>query len=170
MPSSAQKPAPKGAIAAACALAIAALTANFEGLRTRPYHDPGDGRLTVCYGETEREMRNYTPEECAMLLQARQERDYAPKVLKCVPGLADRRNAFAASIDAAYNAGVAAFCRSRMARAFNQGKWVEGCNGFVGWYETAKGKKLRGLVRRRAAERALCLKNEASGNISPKII
>jgi lysozyme len=113
----------------------------------------------VCFGETEREMRIYTPQECQVLLEARQQHDYAPAVLKCVPGLVDRKHAFAASIDAAYNAGVAAFCRSRMARSFNQGKWAEGCNGFVGWYETAKGKKLRGLVRRRAAERALCLKD-----------
>jgi lysozyme len=113
----------------------------------------------VCFGETEREMRIYTPQECQVLLEARQQHDYAPAVLKCVPGLVDKPNAFAASIDAAYNAGVAAFCRSPMARRFNAGDWVGGCDAFSNWYTTAKGKKLRGLVRRRAAERALCLKD-----------
>jgi lysozyme len=151
------------AIVGACAIA-GSLTVAFEGLRTTPYPDPGNPRvLTVCYGETERAMRQYTPDECRILLNFRQRQDYAPAVLKCVPAFEDpkRRNAFAASIDASYNAGIAAFCRSRMARAFNQGKWREGCNGFVGWYETARGKKLRGLARRRAAEKALCLKGLA---------
>ena len=148
------------AIAAAC-LVCAPLTASFEGLRTKPYADPGDGRATVCYGETEREMRSYTPDECATMLRARQASDYGPAVLKCVPGLAESRrvNAFAASIDAAYNAGTAAFCRSPMARYFKAGRWIEGCNAFVGWYVTSNGKKLPGLARRRAAEHLLCLKS-----------
>lgn len=161
MPSDApQRPSSRALIAAAVLIA-APLTASFEGLRTTPYHDPGDGRLTVCYGETEREMRQYTPDECQVLLEARQQADYAPAVLKCVPGFADEKriNAFAAATDAAYNAGVVAFCRSPMARLFNSGQWREGCERFVGWYETAHGKKLRGLVKRRAAERSLCLKS-----------
>jgi lysozyme len=147
------------AIIAACFIA-APLTAMFEGLRTKPYHDPGDGRPTVCYGETEREMRRYTPDECRVLLGTRQQKDYAPAVLKCVPAIGSKPNAFAASIDAAYNAGTAAFCRSPMAKRFNAGDWVGGCNAFSGWYVTAKGKKLPGLVRRREAERTLCLKPE----------
>jgi lysozyme len=152
------------AIAGACTLAAGVLTIPFEGLVTHPNPDPANPRLLqVCYGDTEVEMRVYTPQECQVLLVARQQQHYAPSVLKCVPAFEDpkRRNAFAASVDAAYNAGIAAFCRSRMARAFNQGKWVEGCNGFSGWYETANGKRLRGLARRRAAEKALCLKGLA---------
>jgi len=140
------------------------LSAGFEGLKTKPYFDPAHIR-SVCYGETEREMRTYTRDECMALLKDRQASDYAPKVLQCVPGFADerRRYAFAASIDASYNAGVAAFCKSRMARAFNQGQWKAGCDGFLGWYATARinGKPtpLKGLQRRREAERALCLKS-----------
>jgi lysozyme len=97
------------------------------------------------------------------LLKDRQAADYAPAVLKCVPGFADqrRRYAFAASIDAAYNAGTSAFCRSRMARSFNAGKWKAGCEGFRGWYVLAGGKKLPGLARRREAERSLCLESGA---------
>jgi lysozyme len=148
------------AIASACLIA-APLTAMFEGLRTKPYHDPGDGRLTVCYGETEREMRSYTPDECAILLQSRQAKDYAPAVLKCVPSIGGRKEPFAAAIDASYNAGTAAFCKSPMARRFNAGDWKGGCNAFPGWYVTAKGKRLPGLVRRREAERQLCLRGAA---------
>lgn len=149
------------ALIAAAVLIAAPLTAAYEGLRTHPYHDPGDGRLTVCYGETERAMRTYTRDECAVLLSARLQRDYAPGVLKCVPAIDTRRDAFAASIDAAYNSGIGGFCRSRMALAFNAGQWRHGCDGFLGWRATANGHVLRGLERRREAERALCLKGAA---------
>jgi lysozyme len=147
------------------AVAVAAPVAmQFEGLRTKPYRDPV-GIPTVCYGETERAMRQYTPEQCAVMLQARQARDYAPQLLApdCVPALADpaRRNAFAASIDFAYNAGTASFCRSSMARAFKAGRWSDGCRAF-GLYDKARvnGRLvvLRGLQRRRAAETQICLK------------
>lgn len=149
-----------GVIAAGVLLASTMLTAPREGLATHPYRDPGNPKIwTVCYGETERAMRTYTAQECLALLKDRQTEDYAPAVLKCVPGFADerRRYAFAASIDAAYNAGTAAFCSSRMARAFNAGQWRQGCAGFAGWRATANGKALRGLERRREAERSLCL-------------
>ena len=151
--------APGAYILAACALAIGSLTAHFEGLITHPNPDPGNPKLQqVCYGDTEVPMRTYTADECAILLKSRQAKDYAPKVLECVPGFADpaRKYAFAASIDASYNAGYNAFCKSRMAKAFNAGQWKQGCELFRGWYVYAGGKKLRGLVRRREAEATLC--------------
>lgn len=160
--SEAKRPAPAGAAIAAAVAIAAPVAMHFEGLRTKPYRDPV-GIPTVCYGETERTMREYTPAECGVMLQARQARDYAPPVLQCVPGLAERRrsNAFAASIDFSYNAGVAAFCRSSMARAFNAGRWADGCRAF-GLYDKARVKGrltvMRGLARRRAAETTLCLK------------
>lgn len=161
----AQKVAPAAGAAACIAAAVALcvpITAGFEGFRPRPYWDPAHIR-TYCNGETEHVVeRVYTREECGMLLRSRQERDYAPAVLRCAPAIATRREIFAASIDAAYNAGTGAFCRSPMARAFNVQRWAQGCHAFFGWYDTARvngvPKKLPGLVRRRAAERDLCLK------------
>lgn len=162
-----QPPADKQKAAAAIAGAVTisvALTAGYEGLRTKPYYDPAHIQ-TVCYGETERAMRSYSPVECLALLKDREASDYAPAIAKCVPAFADERHryAFAASIDASYNAGIAAFCRSRMARSFNAGAWKAGCEGFSGWYATARinGRpvQLKGLQRRRLAERKLCLKD-----------
>lgn len=152
------------AIIATAVIIAAPLTAEREGLRTKPYYDPAHIQ-TVCYGETEREMREYTPDECLSLLKDRQAADYAPHVFACVPGFADekRRHAFAAAIDAAYNAGWKAFCRSPMAARFNADDWVGGCDKFRNWFITAKDRKtgvrkvLRGLQSRRAAERWLCL-------------
>jgi lysozyme len=160
-----KKVAPRAGAAAAIAAGVALaapLAMHFEGLRTKPYRDPV-GIPTVCYGETERAMREYSAEECAVMLSARQARDYAPQVLQCVPGLADpRRSAiFAAAIDFSYNAGSSAFCRSSMARAFNAGRFADGCRAF-GLYDKARlGGRLivlKGLARRRAAETQLCLK------------
>lgn len=161
MPSSAPKTPPRApALIAAAVLVSAPLSARFEGLRTHPYVDPA-GIRSVCYGETERELRTYTPDECMVLLEARQANDYAPAVLKCVPGLAARKEAFAAAIDAAYNAGSGAFCRSPMAARMNAGDWKGGCSAFVGWRVTARGKSLPGLVRRRVAEAQLCRRGGA---------
>jgi lysozyme len=154
------------AIAGACAISVG-LTAGFEGLRLYPNPDPAHPQLQqVCYGDTQVEMRRYTATECQMLLQARQASDYAPIVLNCVPAFSDprHRNEFAASVDAAYNGGPVGtakhpgFCRSVMAARFNAGDWAGGCNAFLTWHTMPGTRVHNGLVRRRKAEQALCLK------------
>jgi lysozyme len=170
-------------IAIAAAVQIATpLAEQFEGLRTRAYRDPVN-ILTVCYGETEAvdPARIYSRDDCAAKLRRRMAQDYAPKLLDCVPGFIDpaRKQQFGAALDASYNAGPAAFCRSPMAAAFNAGRWRAGCDAFAGWYVTGRmarpharypSRRLAngqwavtfpGLVRRRAAEREICLR-EAS--------
>jgi lysozyme len=47
-----------------------------------------------------------------------------------------------------------------VAREFNAGRWRKGCDGFGAWVN-AGGKRVQGLVNRRADERALCLKDAA---------
>jgi lysozyme len=149
------------AIAAAC-LICAPLTASFEGLRTKPYKDPV-GIPTVCYGETNVQMRAYSKDECGQLLRDHLSKKYAPKIAACLPQLLapERKHEFAALLDAAYNAGPAAVCKSRMARAIVAGNWRAACDGFQGWYVTAHGVKLKGLVVRRQEERRVCLTPEA---------
>lgn len=156
-PSGKQKAA--ALIAAAC-LVAAPVTASFEGLRTHPYRDPAPKHtMTVCYGETQVKMNVYTPDECRMMLEADQRREYAPAVLKCTPGIGPKVNLFASAIDAAWNAGPSNFCKSPMAAAFNRGAWATGCNAYRGWHVAPGGKLLPGLVRRRETERTLCLKD-----------
>jgi lysozyme len=161
---------PKGwaaAIAAACVVCLP-LTAAKEGLELKPYKDPA-AIVTWCYGETQgKPLAVYTKDQCGAMLRERMGRDYAPKVLACLPGLAapNRRHEFAALIDAAYNAGPVAVCRSPMVQHMRAGNWIAGCRAFDGWYTTARNRKtgvrvrLRGLVIRRADERDLCLKPE----------
>lgn len=61
-----------------------------------------------------------------------------------------------AFVDAAYNIGVGAFCGSSMARRATAGDMVGACDALLMWNKV-DGKEVRGLTRRRAAERELCL-------------
>jgi lysozyme len=136
-----------------------ALTQPNEGYVGKVYRDPA-GYLTQCYGERQVDPSViYSKDQCAAKLRVRMARDYAAPLIKCVPDFADPRFqwAFGAALDAAYNAGPAAVCRSPMARNFNAGKWAEGCVAFRGWYTTARGVQYPGLVRRRNEETAYCI-------------
>jgi lysozyme len=165
-----QAKAKKAAITAAIAGAVlvaAPLAVQFEGYSGKVYRDPAH-IPTQCYGETVdiNPLVVYSKTECAAKLRTRMARDYGPKIASCIPGFIDqrRRMAFGAVIDASYNAGPAGVCHSRAAVLFNRGDWRGGCNALRGWYTTARNRKtgvriqLPGLVRRRNAEAAVCLK------------
>ena len=163
-----QKAAAATAAAIAAAVAIASpLAEKWEGFRGKAYLDPAQ-ILTQCYGETVDvdPSRIYSQTECAAKLRARMAKDYAPPILKCIPSLIEPENkhAFGALLDASYNAGPVAVCNSRMAKAFNAGNYKGGCDGFEGWYTSARNRKTgvrtyyKGLINRRLDEKATCLK------------
>lgn len=156
-------PAVKGGAAAAAiaaaVLAIAPFVTSKEGEKHKPYYDGGHVK-TVCIGETQNvQDRIYSHDECTAMLRKRMANDYAPMVLKCVPGFIDdkRRPEFMAAIDASYNAGPGGFCTSPMAKAFRAGRWKAGCDAFSGWRTTIHGQPSKGLRNRREGERLLCL-------------
>ena len=62
----------------------------------------------------------------------------------------------AAATSLAFNIGTARFCDSTAARRFKAGDAAGGCRAMAA-FVYAGGRKLKGLVRRRAAEVALCL-------------
>jgi lysozyme len=130
---------------------------RWEGTRTDPYKDIV-GVWTVCTGETRVSMRRYTPAECKAMLDRTLAADFAPAVLKAVPALEDRPYQFAAAISLSYNIGAQAFARSTVARRFNAGDWIGGCDAFRMWIN-AGGRPVQGLINRREAERKLCLTN-----------
>lgn len=140
------------------AAALIATTAAWEGLSTKPYADKlANGILTVCYGDTEVEMRRYTKAECQELLGERLA-DYAAPVLARNPELKGRDAQIVAATSLAYNIGVGNYHKSRVARYFSEGKWVSACNAFRSWVY-AGGKRVQGLANRREAERRICLQN-----------
>jgi lysozyme len=138
-------------------LACAGLCASFEGLDTHAYHDTlAHGLPTVCYGETEGVKMSdvYTPQECKVMLSNKLPR-YWEEINRCIHvPLSD--NEKTAYTDFSYNVGSQAFCSSSLKKKLNAGDHKGACDGLMAW-DHASGRQVRGLTRRRAAERALCL-------------
>lgn len=148
---------PKKSISAALAAALAIATpfvAGWEGKRNDPYADL-IGKMTVCYGETNVQMRHYTDPECTAMLEDSLV-GYAKPVLKRNPRLQYHPYQLAAATSLAYNIGNANYARSTVARRFDRGDYVGACNAMLMW-NRAGGRVVKGLVNRRKAERALCL-------------
>lgn len=143
------------------AAGLLAATATFiglwEGKENKPYLDPV-GIPTVCYGFTNGidMARIYTDDECAYLLSDETKKAMdAVKRLVRVPLPPAREAAMTSFV---YNAGATNFAKSTMLRKLNSGDTIGACNELRRWVY-AKGKKLNGLVRRREAERELCLRD-----------
>jgi lysozyme len=150
-------------IGPAAAVAAVALTSGSEGVRLTPYQDKlGHGVATVCFGDTEVEMRRYTLVECKDLLSARLA-DYANPVRDMTPGfdaLTDGQKA--AVIDFTYNTGIATYKNSSLRRDYSAKRFPQACDQFIR-YKFTSGKDCTvasnhcgGIMTRRYAERAAC--------------
>lgn len=139
--------------AGALALAVP-LIAHFEGTVFRTYRDP-IGILTSCTGHTGPELmmgQTWTQEQCDQQLYGDLMK-HAP-ALDCVQRhLTDGQRA--AFLSFAFNVGNGNFCKSTLVRKANTGDMAGACAELSRW-TLAGGKELPGLVRRRAAERAMC--------------
>lgn len=143
-----------GAAAAGAILLGVGVIKPFEGRELTPYYDIVNV-LTWCDGETKGTPKpRYTNAECDTIL-AKSVAQYEAEIRPCLPAkLPDPvRGAF---ISAAYNIGSGAFCASTMARKAKAGDLRGACNALLLWNK-AGGKVVRGLTRRREAERELCL-------------
>lgn len=139
-------------------LAIAApVIAYHEGYIPKTYADP-IGIPTVCYGQTGQAARpgaEYTLEECEGML-ATEAVEVMTRLDKCLQAPLEPHE-WAALVSLSYNVGTGAICSSTIARLIKAGEpaavW---CEQFPRWVY-AGGKVLPGLVKRRVAERELCL-------------
>ncbi|WP_057921140.1 lysozyme [Lysobacter capsici] len=143
-----------GVIAAGVLAIAAAFVAPWEGREHVPYRDIV-GVLTVCDGHTGKdiEQRRYSDAECDRLLQG----DLAvanAHVRRCITR-AMPRNVEAALTSAAFNLGPAVVCGSTLSRLANAGDFAGACAQLSRW-DYAGGRQVKGLTRRRAAERQLC--------------
>ncbi len=144
----------KKAIMAASLAAATSITAYFEGRSLVGYLDPV-GIPTICYGHTATAALGQTlsEEECQQLLAA--DLGWALSAVdRHLPGAPPLTRAALGSFT--YNVGVGAFERSTLLRKARAGDWVGACHELDRWVY-AGGRKLNGLVRRREAERQLCL-------------
>lgn len=112
---------------------------------------------TICDGVTKgvRIGMKRTPEQCAALLEE-ELIAHARPLIRCVPKLYGREHQVIAAVSLSYNIGTAGFCRSSVARLWNQGKWRAGCERFL-LFNKAGGRTVRGLTMRRERERMICL-------------
>ena len=143
---------------AGAAVLLFGLVSQFEGKRNDPYLDIVKVP-TVCYGETRVAMRRYSDAECDDML-AGGLADFAVPVIKRNPELLGHTAQLAAAVSLAYNIGPANYARSTTAQRFTAGDWRGACQAITRW-SNAGGKVVPGLVRRRAAERDLCLRGLA---------
>lgn len=137
------------------------LIKEFEGCRLVAYLDPV-GIPTIGYGTTKNVKigMKVTKAEAEMLLMDDLNRERVPAVKKMVK-VACTNNELCALVSFCYNVGVGALQKSTLLKKLNANKSDEEvANEFLKWTK-AKGKVLKGLVRRRQAERKLFLTREA---------
>jgi lysozyme len=136
------------------------LTKSFEECRLTAYPDPATGAepWTCGWGATGQDIHKGTVWTQAQA-DARLETDLA-RAAQAVNGLVHveiTQNQFDALADFTFNVGAGNFRSSTLLRLLNQGDVSGAANEFPKWNK-ANGKVMQGLVRRRAAERALFLK------------
>ena len=140
------------------------LIKEFEGLKLTAYACPA-GVATIGFGNTGsvtmadvRAQKRITLEEAERLL-ADDLQTFERGVLRgCT--VQPNQNQFDAFVSLAYNIGLGAFARSTALRRHNAGDFDAAANAIEMWNKaTVNGQRkvLRGLTRRRAAEKALYL-------------
>lgn len=136
------------------------LIREFEGERLTVYKDPiglptvGVGHLVL--PEDHLHVGDVISRERSDALLRHDLRTACETVSKLVTGVLNDSQ-FGALVSFVFNLGTANFQKSTLLRFVNQRNWAGAAGEFGKWVK-AGGKVLPGLVRRRAAERALFLK------------
>ena len=135
---------------------------GFEGLSLEAYRCAA-GVLTIGYGHTGPEVvegLTLENEEAATDLLRRDLAKFEEGVLNQLNGVEAAQNQFDAMVDLAFNIGLGNFATSSVLARFLDGDIQGAADAFMLWHKaTVNGVKqpLRGLVSRRAAERAMFL-------------
>ena len=134
------------------------LIKSFEGLRLSAYRDPV-GIWTIGYGTTRgvREGMQITERMADELLLG--DVAYFENVVRSLVKVSLTDNEFSALVSFVYNLGEGNLSRSTLLKKLNAGDKAGAADEFLRW-NRAGGKALRGLTRRREAERALFLSTD----------
>lgn len=152
--------------AVGAAIAIASAFVNtMEGTRYAAYRDFGNGVWTICDGHTRgvKDGDIATPDQCEEF--RRQDLFEASTAIdRCIhTPLTDKQRA--AFLSAVFNLGPVVVCGSTLQRKANAGDVLGACaeltdarnsKGEKVGFTYAAGKRWPGLIKRRAAERAMC--------------
>jgi lysozyme len=144
---------------------------HHEGVRSKPYRCPA-GLWTVGVGHVlyPEQAAMKMPERMALPLKAEHDKlwsiggvdaifrsdllRFESGVLRLCPDTANRQSHFDALVSFAFNLGLGALQSSTLRMKYNRGD-VQGAADEILKWNKAGGKVLQGLVKRRAAERAL---------------
>ena len=142
------------------------LIKEFEGFRAEAYRD-AVGVLTIGYGTTAAAGVGITPRLGMKITDAEAEWYLQKAVDKFAAAIRPaiiapiNENEFGAFVSLAYNIGPGAFKKSSALRHFNAGDKAKAAGAILLWNK-AGGKVLKGLERRRTAERDLFLRPVAT--------
>jgi lysozyme len=142
------------------------LIKHYEGVKLKAYRDPV-GVLTIGYGHTGPDViegLEITQTQADKLLAERLANEFEPGVLAALTKNPSQHE-FDAMVSLAYNVGVHAFKNSTLVKKFNAMDIQGAADEFLRW-DKAGGKSLKGLRRRRAAERAMFLGADAQEAIT----
>lgn len=134
---------------------------NFEGKRLVAYDD-GIGVWTIGFGTTiypdgvKVKKGDFCTETQAIAYMAYDLKKFENTVNKAV-NVPLNQNQFDALVSLAYNIGSTAFKNSTLVQRLNEGDYKGAANQFDVWVN-AGGKRIQGLVNRRAAEKFIFLK------------
>ena len=137
--------------------------AAHEGFRDTAYIPVRGDVPTIGYGSTKgvKMGDRITPERALQRLLDEVDSEYAQGVRRCVK-VPLHQHEFGAYLSLSYNIGVSAFCRKaapgkppNLIDLINAGRYAEACERIEA-FVYAGGRKLNGLVKRRAEERAIC--------------
>lgn len=137
-----------------------ALIKAFEGLSLTAYQDVA-GIWTIGYGHTKGVTAGTTITEAEAEALLRDDVKDAERAVERLVKVAINENEFSALVSLVFNIGEGAFARSTALKRLNKGNREEAAAAIELWNKaTINGKKetIPGLVRRRAAEKALFLK------------
>jgi lysozyme len=137
------------------------LIKEFEGFRATAYICPA-GVVTVGYGTTRIQSKSVqlgttiTTDEADMLLEE-DLKTFEDAINQNVRGEISQ-NQFDALVAFVYNVGAGNFKKSTLLKKINAGDFNQAADEFLKWNK-AGGKVLKGLTRRRTAERELFLRD-----------
>lgn len=126
---------------------------RFEGCKLTAYRCPADV-WTIGYGSTRNVKEGMVISEAEAFARLMMDMQEAGDVVETYAKVPLNDNQFAALVSFVFNVGARAFRRSTMLKRLNSGQYLIAAERFTRWNK-AGGQVLPGLVKRRAAERAL---------------